>query len=43
MVEQAVNQVIGELERENKKSRAEINKRVYSGQSESSKDSKKKN
>jgi len=35
MVEQAVNQVIDELERENEKVRAEINKNVYSEHGES--------
>jgi len=41
MVEQAVNQVIDELERENEKVRAEINKNVYSEHGESKTDYKK--
>ncbi|WP_262335989.1 hypothetical protein [Lactiplantibacillus plantarum] len=39
MVEQAIKQVIDDLERENQKSRAEINEGVYSGQDESNKKS----
>lgn len=39
MVEQAIKRVIDDLERENQKSRAEINEEVYSGQDDSNKSS----